>query len=348
MKIYEWKMKFLTPAFLGNSEQKGQWRTPPIKSLLRQWWRVAYAKKQDFKPDLQRMREEEGRLFGNAWLAGDFQKSKVLIRLDGWTEGKLTSWQPLPSIPHPEVRRHIGSDLYLGYGPLEFKKGVGPQLKKNAAIQEGESSNLSIAIRDNDNAIALLESAFWLMDRYGSVGGRSRNGWGSFHIEPQSDTARAAVQKCVTPFRPWHDCLGMDWPHSIGEDQRGALIWQTKPEADWKKVMEKLARIKIGLRTQFIFPNAQPLHPSPEQRHWLSYPVTNHDVIPWKGLGLRLPNSLRFKVRRRQDGNLYGVIFHVPCLPPPVFTPNPKVIKDIWSSVHGFLDGDNQLTRCPE
>ena len=34
-------LRFLTPAFLGNADQNGQWRTPPIKALLRQWWRVA-------------------------------------------------------------------------------------------------------------------------------------------------------------------------------------------------------------------------------------------------------------------------------------------------------------------
>jgi CRISPR-associated protein Cmr1 len=31
-------VRFVTPAFLGNVEQQGQWRTPPFKALLRQWW----------------------------------------------------------------------------------------------------------------------------------------------------------------------------------------------------------------------------------------------------------------------------------------------------------------------
>lgn len=35
-------VRFITPAFLGDSEQDGRWRTPPFKALLRQWWRVAY------------------------------------------------------------------------------------------------------------------------------------------------------------------------------------------------------------------------------------------------------------------------------------------------------------------
>jgi hypothetical protein len=36
-----YRVSFTTPAFLGDAEQNGQWRTPPFKALLRQWWRVA-------------------------------------------------------------------------------------------------------------------------------------------------------------------------------------------------------------------------------------------------------------------------------------------------------------------
>lgn len=38
MKRFEYQVKFLTPAFLGDAEQSGRWRTPPLKTLLRQWW----------------------------------------------------------------------------------------------------------------------------------------------------------------------------------------------------------------------------------------------------------------------------------------------------------------------
>jgi CRISPR-associated protein Cmr1 len=43
MRTFEYTLRFNTPAFLGNAEQNGQWRTPPIKAQLRQWWRVAHA-----------------------------------------------------------------------------------------------------------------------------------------------------------------------------------------------------------------------------------------------------------------------------------------------------------------
>ncbi len=100
MKKYTFKIRFLTPAFLGDAEQAGRWRTPPIKALLRQFWRIAYAADLKFDVAVERMRTEEGLLFGNAWLKtrkndgpeeAAFTKSLVRIRLDRWDPGKETS-----------------------------------------------------------------------------------------------------------------------------------------------------------------------------------------------------------------------------------------------------------------
>jgi CRISPR-associated protein Cmr1 len=115
--------------------------------------------------------------------------------------------------------------------------------------------------------------------------------------------------------------------------------------------MRRLAEIKIGLRTQFAFTTGRNA-PGPEQRHWLSYPVTKHNVADWRERGrgdLRLPNSLRFKIRPDPDGRLRGVIFHVPCLPPQQFHPDLRTIEGVWQRVHAFLDAPaQQLSRIPQ
>ena len=120
----------------------------------------------------------------------------------------------------------------------------------------------------------------------------------------------------VVPLRPWRDCLSLDWPHALGQDEQGPLIWQTCPCDNWKALMRELAVVKIGLRTQFNFTSGKNAH-RPEERHWLSYPITNHSVQAW-GNNARLPNSLRFKARKTPEGKSVGVIFHMPCLPPPI------------------------------
>ncbi|HLB30968.1 MAG TPA: hypothetical protein VJN91_05515, partial [Gammaproteobacteria bacterium] len=145
MKKLEYTVSFTTPAFLGNAEQQAQWRTPPFKALLRQWWRVVYAADHEFNVNVSDMRREEGQLFGHAWLEDDHdansrpakaRKSLVRIRLSRWEIGKLRQWEHLGSVGHPEVKFSVGSDLYLGYGPVTLPKGATkPQLKGNAAIQ---------------------------------------------------------------------------------------------------------------------------------------------------------------------------------------------------------------------
>lgn len=345
MKTLQYTIRFNTPAFLGDAEQNGRWRTPPFKAQLRQWWRVVYAAGHGFRPDVASMRAEEGRLFGNAWLEGEFSKSLVRLRLDRWDAGKLTNWQGLATVTHPEVSTVVGSDLYLGYGPLTLPRGARtPALKANAAIQSGESATFSLAVPD-DHA-ARIAHALALMHRYGTVGGRSRNGWGSYALRPLPQAGEGGGEGAL-PLRDWKDCLALDWPHGIGRDAKGALIWQTEALPDWKAVMKRLAELKIGLRTQFRFTSGRDAQ-QPEARHWLSYPVTNHSVKPWGG-NARLPNTLRFKVRASADGQFTGVIFHMPHRPPAAFHPDSAAIEGVWEQVHAFLDAPAQkLGRIPE
>jgi CRISPR-associated protein Cmr1 len=370
MKKFEYLVRFTTPAFLGNAEQSGQWRTPPFKALLRQWWRVAWAAGNGFGNGdavVERMRREEGLLFGNAWLEGDFCKSLVRLRLDRWGAGTLKSWDGLEQekVQHCEVQKtgyKVGPHAYLGYGPLDGRGNTKFSEKVNAAIQAGESATFAIAFPTTHKSPDLkdlveanaprLERALWLMERFGTLGGRSRNGWGSFVLTPLQPAEGAGERDTppptrALPLRPWRDCLDRDWPHAIGRDEKGPLIWQTIPHDDWQSLMKTLAIIKIGLRTQFIFPNAKP-DGQVHERHWLSYPVTTHKVNEWNKNGLRMPNSLRFKVRALPGGKLIGVIFHVPCRPPPAFASDRQIIEieNVWRRVHAFLDDpEQQLPR---
>ena len=348
----KYRLSFNTPAFLGNAEQQAQWRTPPIKALLRQWWRVAYAADHPKGVSVADMRRAEGRLFGVAADGKESNRSLVRIRLSSWAPGTLKSWDRLeqPSVSHREVEKtgfKVGPHAYLGFGPLDGRGGTRFGEKVNAAINAGEKADLSIAFPSGDESNR-LRRALWLMHQYGTLGGRSRNGWGSFSLIPASETTSALTGPLDPSLTlPWRDALAHDWAQAIGSDEHGPLIWQTEALDDWKKVMRRLAEVKIGLRTQFKF-NSGKNAAVPEERHWLSYPVTNHNVSAWKGKGgdFRLPNSLRFKVRAEPDGKLYGVIFHVPCLPPAEFRPERAAIVGVWQKVHQHLDaGATNLKR---
>lgn len=333
----EFKVRFLTPAFLGDADQSGRWRTPPFKAQLRQFWRMAYAHAGNFAIDLRQMREDEGRLFGNAWLEDTngksaAQKSRVRLRLDEWKPGKLAPCS-LPAqqpIYHPEVQKtkcRVDPCLYLGYGPLTAKSG-------RKAISADESNRLHVSLPESE--AGLVGCALRLMHRWGTVGSRSRNGWGSYILEPIGEDSETLFNNpdSADPLRRWQDCLLWDWPHAIGKDDTGPLVWTTKEHPNWATLMRTLAIVKVGVLTMFVFSQRGA---QLECRHWLSYPVTNHNFSKWEKF--RLPNSLRFKVQRTSAG-LVGLIFHVPHFPPPKFEArsHETVIRSTWQTVHNLLD----------
>ena len=87
MKKLEYEMRFLTPAFLGNAEQSAQWRTPPIKALLRQWWRVVWAAENGFSNDIAAMRREEEKRLAAALrieLATGGELARLKEKIRGW------------------------------------------------------------------------------------------------------------------------------------------------------------------------------------------------------------------------------------------------------------------------
>lgn len=179
MKKLEYRMSFTTPAFLGNAEQQAQWRTPPFKALLRQWWRVAAAKNHNHQH--QALRATEGRLFGNAWIENDFRKSEVRLRLDRWDTGRLRrdAWpgKDEKRLTHPEVTNKdgntipVGAELYLGYGPLNYDKDKkATVLRSIAAIQPNETATLRLAWpKDADMLANVMQLIHW----FGTLGGRS-------------------------------------------------------------------------------------------------------------------------------------------------------------------------------
>lgn len=359
-------VRFVTPAFLGDAEQNGAWRTPPFKALLRQWWRIVAAKE-----NVQELRKAEGELFGNA-AENDFCKSKVRLRLEGWNKGKLNQ---LPAVPelicHKEVdlsnlpahvKQHyycpehnayhkVAASLYLGYGPVGtngIRKAITSESDKKAIDQE---NRLLLAVPNKQNEC--FEEIMQLIQWFGTIGGRSRNGWGSLLLEGGELKGLEMLKQSASVLKrlakPLEDCLGLDWPHAFGkDDDQRLLIWTSKqPHNTWREAMLELAKIKIAFRTTLHF-DANRTHRI-DQRHLLAYPVTHHNFNPW-GNQFRLANQLRFKVAKTAQGYV-GVAYHLPCGIPNELL-NALTAADrtwiigqqlsVWQKVHGILDQQMQ------
>jgi len=357
MKKLELQVSFVTPAFLGNAEQQGQWRTPPFKALLRQWWRVAVAK--DCKYDANELRRREAELFGSAADDKKGGQSKVRLRLGGWEEGDQRNWTHLPKVCHlevdlsfiknrearedafcPEHKKHhlIDADVYLGFGPVGLR-GLG----KKPCISAGSKNNMTIA------GMTGVEKAVQLAAWFGTLGSRCRNGWGSCQFRGTGIESSGALLHGSEIFRetlpnvtrPLSECLRLDWPHAFGSDNQGVLIWKTQAFDDWQQAMKRLAEVKITFRTSLK------VNGDFQDRHLLAYPVTHHSVHAW-GNQARLANQIRFKVVCNRS-KYVGLIFHLPCDIPSELKkrlhhpPSQADQLHIWQSVHQILD--NELCR---
>lgn len=365
MQRLEYKVSFVTPAFLGNAEQEGQWRTPPFKALLRQWWRVVTAKSHGY--DHRRMREAEGQLFGNAWLMDaqgrpNYWKSRVMVRLDQWNPGTVSS-QAWPGGPMESVvttadgKGSVRADVYLGFGPV-----LPPNKKEHRpiTIRGAIGTDKQAVLRLFPDAFDEVRKALQLITWFGTLGSRSRNGWGSLSLKAQNGSPQlTAVPTATDPFiqtigREWSRCLDRDWPHALGTIDGRPLIWTSQPHSDWRKAMGCLANVKVQARRAakaFVGPNRL------GGIHLLGYPAGGKWELPELKKGRpshddeegRLATQLRFKVCAVQEG-FVAMIFHFPHRFPEVLRARLSTTQqnwlanseqDVWKAVHDTLDSMN-------
>ena len=366
MLTLAYQLSFNTPAFLGNADQQAQWRTPPIKALIRHWWRVV--QKAQTSADLPRIRHTEGIQFGNAWLSEGnkplHRKSDLLIRLSEHGYGKLSSepWQQLQFDTVPTSREAgLRADLYTGYGPVQSEKGSNGARRvviPRGAIDAGNAVQLRLGMRQ---PLQGLEDTLQLMHWFGTVGSRARNGWGSLRLEAENDAARAfgpgdALQLALRYARSWRDCLQLDWPHAIGSDESGPLVWVSDDLEHWRAAMGRLARIRVAVR--LAAKRIRDKDSAAGALHFLGYPAGTGKSNPWEiplrdrtAAEPRLASPLRFKVVRNSS-RVRAMVFHVPSRLPDVFLQvigrkeaawlgDDRNWLHAWQEIHHLLD-DNK------
>ena len=338
---YDLELHLNTPAFLGGADQRAEWRTPPLKALLRQMWRLVVAKQENYQ--VARLRQREGELFGIADETAR-RRSQVVVMLDRWQAGTINQWGADTAVSHPEAPNgKVGAQLYLGYGPLSFQREAGTVLSDRGGAKRtalGREQSATLHLRAPAEQKGDIERTIQLVHLLGTIGGRSRNGWGSLrlvrrnpedlrlvgHDDPEARSLLASISRRL------EDCLDCDWPHALGCDAKGLLAWWTEPREKVDDVLRDLAELKIAFRTQFAFPAGKP-PPTPLDRHVLAYPVTNHQVSAWPR-DYRAPNQLRFKVIRDQNEKYRGFVYHLPWCEN---IGKEKALK-VWRTVHGFLN----------
>lgn len=336
--------EILTPMFLGGADQSAQWRVAPFKALLRKWWRVAHG--QGLKQD--ELYQKESELFGAAGEKGsDLGKSSVIVSL--WADAK-SSEERMPNVPkvnQPECQRNNGD-----VSPLLYLAGMGLMAPngnvKHSYFKPGEKFRLTIEAGKGD--IENLKPALRLIQTFGTIGGRSRNAWGSFSFKPGDEFL------AEPKFESWEKGFERDYPALLGRDITGELIWKTvAPQKDdknnWESIMSVLADAYINVRARSLTAKGKTLgklNPgagSADERHLLGIPLTNHAAF---GNTARHASPLHFKVLKL--GSFYhGVILHLPHKHSdrqPILGGDKTQQIEVWKKVHQKLDAISSIQRA--
>lgn len=363
METREYQIRFTTPAFLGNAAQQAQWRTPPFKALLRQWWRVAVAKQYQY--DHHKIREMEGRLLGHAWLEDDLnekgkkvsaRKSLIQLRISQWEKGDIspTDW---PANGFENVvttldgRGHVRADLYMGFGPVLPPSKKEQRTSITLAQQAiGENNKAKFSLRFPKEHAADLDMTLSILSWFGAAGSRSRNGWGSIHMEGVN-LEQLKSDSLDSVSRDLKSCMEKDWPHAIGLDEEGLLIWLSQPvNGDWRKAISLLAHDKVEIRrVAKRYTGSDGIGGI----QLLGYPAGKAWELRELKKDARLASQIRFKVIDTPDG-LRCMIFHMPARFPDKLLDLLNQSQRNWikqnelqvmRAIHQYLDENSKLSR---
>lgn len=301
-------VEFVTPTFLGGADGNAEIRTAPFKNLLRRWWRVVNGR---LSPEELWKRESE--LFGSTEKNPDtgkiFGKSKVELTICSINKNDYITTDSIYIGEYESDYGRAELSKYLGYGSVGYKSYISPKTRCTFSLLAPEKFT-------NE----LIEVLF-LMHLFGTIGSRSRNGWGSFFIIPQN--FKFNPPSVFSKFSSWEQVFISDkcYPNLIGKDKKGVLAWRTNYCRNWQDAMEKIGTAYYEL-LEDIKNNS---------------PCKYRNLLGTASGKERLPAQVVLKVCPSKDKKCYGLIIHIPFL-----------IEDKnWSSseqrdagqyIHNYLD----------
>lgn len=326
----EAQVEFLTPTFLGGADQNAELRSAPFKNLLRQWYRISQG---SISPS--DLRSKEFALFGSVD-KDTAEASRVRI-------GVKPNGLQFVTVPfqfgqrfHPQVGMSVQNCLYLGYGPVTYSSG----LSFRRYIAPGGRASLTIDAPKDD--LGTVKRILDLAHAFGTIGSRSRNGYGSIAISyPNQEMSTFGNLGALSLADFYAAAESRKYPHGFGRDGNKPLCWQTTAAfTTWQNAMQELASLYMDTRL------AVPLSGTGiQQRHIMGYPVTHHDAYPWGGQQGRMPSQLRLKVIKLKDGSFKGRIIHIPHKIPKPWPVSLPSELEVWRTIHAHLDGQRSVTR---
>lgn len=128
-----------------------------------------------------------------------------------------------------------------------------------------------------------MSATLSLAATFGTLGSRSRGGWGSLFMEANGlqPVSGSALR---TYCRSLKECLEGDWASALAFDDKGPWVWTSRePRANWAEMMKHVATLRRDVRSA------------------LKLDTDLRPALGFAGQG-RMPSPLRWKVVQQQGG----------------------------------------------
>jgi CRISPR-associated protein Cmr1 len=175
MALYEkleYELEFITPAFIGGAfpDKEAELRPTSFIGILRWWFRNLALTVTD---DINAIANLESELFGNTERAG-----KVWVKFE---EPRKYPFRDFFEYLSRNGLKLYGEEkfalTYLGYGNFQGSRTT------KAFVPAGERVKVTFLVPSKYRT--LMENLLYLVSQLGTIGGRSRRGWGSFFLTPK-------------------------------------------------------------------------------------------------------------------------------------------------------------------
>ncbi len=309
----------VTPMFLGDAEtnmpEPRTARTAPIKGALRFWWRAMNAhlvEKKNNKWDYSKLKEYESAIFGGTD-SPKAQKSKVLIRIINSQLSVPNNFKELENqskktLPIHNLQKNkteqVNAIRYLGFGLYDFK-----DKEKNRYYVEGSwdllceypEGDIITEIQKKEVTINIekeLQIAFSMLNLFGTLGSKARNGFGSIQISSK-DFTLLSIDKIQEYLQKKQYCIPKPKNSVEGIVPYTAFTeLQVIKQGDAENPIEALEEIAIKYRNakKDIKPN-----------ECIASPKIN-------GLSERYPKRYYFSVKKDENGKYKWQCLYLPML----------------------------------
>lgn len=272
MEELSYRCEVITPMFVAGADQEtAELREASIKGLLRFWWRAT----SEFGK-LKQMKEREEEVFGSTQ-----EKSRIHILLS--EKRIIPSDKKLKGDDDGRPAKFRGDILkYLSYG-----------CQDRPYIQPGSRFNMKIRLLPEYRKE--IERALYAFYWFGGIGAKSRNGFGSFAIEPKIDP------------KPHRGILTNTIDEFTKINKRVTLLSTVDTYQTWEKALSKIgylyweARMSVEKRHQF------------DQRAKIAKPIiARNEHIPSEFKDGRQAKPFFLHVSKTSDGKYRGKINFFP------------------------------------